>query len=443
MDILLLLSLILLNGFFAMSEIALVTARKGRLRNLSEAGDRSAARAIELNENPIKFLSTIQIGITSIGILNGIVGEAMLAEPLAIWLQTLGVSTDASELGATALVVVLITYFTIVLGELVPKRLGQLSPEGIARFVAQPMLWLAVLTRPFVLLLSGSTELILRLLGARSTSAQAVTEEEIHALLEEGSQAGVIEKQEHEMMRNVSRLDDRQVVSLMTPRSDIIYLDLDAPLEENLARISESSHSRFPVTRGGLSDVVGMINARQLLAQTVRGQPPDFSTGAEPVVYVPDTLTGLELLEAFRSSHVQCTLVVDEYGQIQGLVTLQDLIEAIAGEFKASPAEDSWAFQRPDGSWLLDGLVPVPELKDYLMLKTLPGEGEGRYHTLNGMITLMLARLPRTGDRVEWANWTFEVVDLDGRRIDKVLVSRTVDLPVRGTEGSAHPGAGS
>ncbi|TFG86489.1 MAG: HlyC/CorC family transporter [Chromatiales bacterium] len=443
MDIVLLLSLILFNGFFAMAEIALVTARRGRLRQLADTGDRGAARAIELNENPIRFLSTIQIGITSIGVLSGIVGEATLAQPLALWLQSLGAPPNASEVGATALVVVLITYFTIVLGELVPKRIGQLNPEGIARFVAQPMLWLALIARPFVLLLSGSTELILRLLSVRSTSAQAVTEEEIHVLLEECSDAGVIERQEHDMMRNAIRLGDRRVASLMTPRSEIVYLDIDSPNEENLAKIRESSYSRYPVTRGGLRDVKGMIHVRQLLAQTLSGEPPNLSAELESAVYVPDGLTGLGLLDAFRSSQIRCVLVVDEYGHIEGLVTLQDLVEAIAGEFQTSRAEDSSAVQRPDGSWLLDGFLPVPELKDHLGLKAVPEEDAGHYHTLSGMVMLLVDRLPRTGDRVEWGGWSFEVVDMDGSRIDKVLAVRISDGVPSGVESKRPPDGGS
>lgn len=424
MEIVLLFSLILVNGFFAMSEIALVTAGKGRLRRLMESGDKRAARAIELRENPVRFLSTVQIGITSIGVLNGILGEATLAEPLALWLQNLGAPQKTSEIGATALVVVLITYFTIVLGELVPKRLGQISPEQIARIVARPMLGLALAAKPFVLLLSGSTEFILRLFGVRSTSGQAVTEEEIQALLLEGADAGILDKQEHKMVRNVFSLDDRLVATLMTPRADIVYLDTKSSLDANLARMRDSVHSRFPVTRGGLSDVIGITTAKQLLAQTLRGESPNIAVDLEAAIYVPDSLTGMGLLEAFRSSHMQFALVVDEYGEIQGLVTVRDLIEAIAGEFKPGRAEDAWAIQRADGSWLLDGGIPVPELKDCLKLRRVPEEEAGRYHTLSGMLMLLLDRLPRTGDKVQWDGWSFEIVDMDSRRIDKVLAER-------------------
>jgi putative hemolysin len=426
MDTALLFALVLLNGFFAMSEIALVSSRKPRLQQLAERGDRSARAAIELGEHPTRFLSTLQIGITAIGVLNGIIGEATFAEPFAIWLQALGLPQHASEIGATALVVVVITYVTIILGELVPKRLGQINPEAIAKRVAQPILWLAALTKPFVRLLSGSTEFVLRLLGVRATATQPVTEEEIHAMLAEGSEAGVIDSQEQAMLRNVFRLDDRQVASLMTPRSEILYLDVEAPLDESLRLINQSEHSRFPVCRGDLTQILGVVTAKRLLSQSIRGDKLDLSTDLLAAVYVPETLTGMELLENFRTSNVQFVLVVDEYGEIQGLVTLQDVFEAIIGEFKPTTAEDAWAIQREDGSWLLDGFIPIPEFKDRLRLRTVPEEEKGRYHTLSGMVMLLSGKVPRTGDKVEWEGWSFEIVDMDGTRIDKVLATQRV-----------------
>jgi putative hemolysin len=425
MEIYLLFALVLLNGFFAMSEIALLTSRKPRLRQLADSGDRSAQAAVELGEHPTRFLSTLQIGITAIGVLNGIIGEATLAEPFSLWLQGLGVPPHASEIGATALVVVLITYVTIILGELVPKRLGQISPEVIARRVARPIQWLAALTKPFVRLLAGSTDLVLRLIGARATTSQTVTEDEIHAILAEGSAAGVIDAQERAMVRNVFRLDDRQVLSLMTPRSEIVYLDIEAPLEESLRLIESSEHSRFPVCRGDLTEILGIATAKSLLAQSMRGERLDLQADLLPAVYVPETLTGMELLENFRTSNVQFVLVVDEYGEVQGLVTLQDIFEAISGEFKPTTPEDAWAIQREDGSWLLDGFIPVPELKDRLHLRAVPEEDKGQYHTLSGMVMVLLGRIPRTGEKVEWEDWLFEIVDMDGTRIDKVLASRS------------------
>ncbi|MFH1872371.1 MAG: hemolysin family protein [Pseudomonadota bacterium] len=424
MEILLLVILILINGLFAMSEIALVTARRTRLARLAENGDGAATVAITLHDEPTRFLSTIQIGITSIGILNGIVGEAILAAPFAVWLYGLGFDQQASSIAATALVVVVITYVSIVIGELVPKRIGQINPEGIARLVARPMQFLALFTRPFVRLLSFSTDTILRLLGQHEQAAHGVTEEEIHAMIEEGSEAGVIERQEHEMVRNVFRLDDRQIGSLMIPRADIVYLDVERSLEENLQWIAASDHSRFPVCRGGLHEVLGIVNAKQLLNQKLKGGPTELATQLQPAVFVPETLNGMDLLEHFRASGMQMVLVVDEYGEVQGLVTLQDVLEAVTGEFKPRNQEDAWAVQREDGSWLLDGLIPVPELKDRLELKAVPDEDKGRYHTLSGLMMWLLGRLPQTGDIAHWERWQLEVVDLDGKRVDKVLASR-------------------
>ncbi|MDR2688570.1 MAG: hemolysin family protein [Azoarcus sp.] len=424
MEIIVLVVLILLNGIFAMSEIALIAARRGKLARRAEDGDAAAQVAIKLGEEPTHFLSTIQIGITSIGILNGIVGEAALAAPLAVWFQSIGFEQRPSEICATVFAVISITYVSIVIGELVPKRIAQIDPEGIARRVARPMNALAIISRPFVRLLAGSTALFLRALGLRDEKTPGVTEEEIHALLEEGSESGVIEKNEHAMVRNVFRLDDRQIGSLMVPRSDIVWLDIERPLEENLARMAESEHSRFPVCRGGLDDILGIISSKQLFNQTLKGGRADIARQLQTPVYVPESLTGMELLEQFRASSSHMVFVIDEYGEVQGLVALQDVMEAVTGEFRTDRQEDAWAVQREEGSWLLDGLIPLPELKDLLELREVPEEDKGRYHTLSGMIMWLLGRLPRTGDVTTWEAWRLEVVDLDGKRIDKVLASR-------------------
>ncbi|CAN7222038.1 MULTISPECIES: hemolysin family protein [Acidovorax] len=426
MEIAILFALICLNGLFAMSEIALVTARKVRLQKLIDEGDSGAAAAVKLGEDPTRFLSTIQIGITSIGVLNGIVGEAALAAPLASWLERLGVPLPYGGYAATGLVVVLITYFSIVVGELVPKRIGQSYPETFARLVARPINFLALATKPFVLLLSTSTRTLLRLLGVKETSGSPVTEEEIHAMLVEGTTAGVIESHEHTMVRNVFRLDDRQIGSLMVPRGDVVCLDIDAPFENNLQCIEESDHARFPVVRGGMDNILGVINARQWLSRTLR----DKARGGladqplQTALYVPETITGMELLDNFRLSDVHMAFVIDEYGEVQGIVTLQDLIEAITGEFQPRDPETSWALQREDGSWLLDGHIPVPELKDRLNLDAVPEEERGRYHTLSGMIMLLTGRLPKVTDTVQWEDWKLEVVDMDGKTIDKILATR-------------------
>jgi putative hemolysin len=423
MEIFLLFVLILINGIFAMSEIALVTARRGRLQKMADDGQSGAAAAIKLAEEPTRFLSTIQIGITSIGILNGIVGEALVARPISIWLQGFGIQQDRADLGSTALAVLIITYFTIVVGELVPKRIGQMRPETIARFAAPTMQALGLVTKPFVKLLTLSTEVVLGLLGLRGKTSNAVTEEEIHSLLEEGSDAGVIDPHEHEMARNVFRLDDRPVVSLMIPRLELVHLDVDDPIDENLKKIQESEHSRFPVVAGGWEDVLGMASAKMLLGQLLRGDAINLRANLVPAVFVPETMNGTDLLASFRTSSVHSAIVVDEYGDVQGMVTLHDLLEAITGEFHTSDRDDSWAIRRADGTWLLDGMLAIPELKDVLELRSVIDEERGRYHTLAGMLMQLLGRVPAETDHVEWEKWRFEIVDMDGQRIDKVLAS--------------------
>ncbi|MFQ6758158.1 MAG: HlyC/CorC family transporter [Deltaproteobacteria bacterium] len=427
MKILILFGLIALNGVFAMSEIALLTARKARLKKLVADGDASAGVALELGEDPTRFLSTIQIGITSIGVLSGIVGESVLAVPFSQWLQSFGLPAPTADVIATAAVVMVVTYVAIVVGELVPKRLGQINPETIARIVARPMRTLALLARPFVLLLSFSTHSLLRIMGVNQNAATGVTEEEIHAMLEEGSESGIIEQHQHEMVRNVFRLDDRQLGSLMIPRSAVVYLDIRQTQEDNLRRLIESEHSCFPLCDGGLDKLLGVVHAKHALAAVAQGKALDFSAILRPGVFVPETLTGTELLEQFRANSMQMAFVIDEYGEIEGVVTLQDLIEAVTGEFTPHNAEDAWAVQREDGSWLLDGAIPIPELKDRLKLKAVPEEDKGRYHTLSGLVMLLLGRVPNTGDYTEWEGWRLEVVDMDDKRIDKVLAT-PVDL---------------
>lgn len=427
MDIAILFGLILLNGFFAMSEIALVAARKTRLQNLAQQGDVAAATALRLGENPTHFMSAVQIGITSISILNGIVGEAALSPSLSVWLQGWGMNANIANPLATGLVVISITYFSIV-GELVPKRIGQIRPETIARFVARPMLWLAIAAKPFVMLLSGSTHLLLKLFGVKDDGSASVTEEDIHLLLSEGSDAGVIEHQEHQMVRNVFRLDDRQIASFMIPRNDVVFLDANKSLEDNLSQVEAHRYTRFPVVRGNWEEVLGIVSTSHLLNQMLRGEQPSLTENLKPAVFVPESLTGMELLENFKDSGGQMVFIIDEYGEVQGIVTLHDLMEAITGEFKPQHQDDAWAVQRDDGSWLLDGLIPIPELKDRLGLRKVPEEDKGRYHTLSGMLMLILGRLPQTADHCDWEGWRLEVVDMDGTRIDKVLASPVITL---------------
>lgn len=439
MEIAILGCLILLNGSLAMSEIALVTARRSRLERMAGNGDQAATVALRLAEEPTQFLSTIQIGITAIGILNGIVGEAALAGPLAQWFQQMGLADRSSAIAATSIVVVSITYISIVIGELVPKRFAQFNAEGIARIVARPISLLAQISRPFVYLLTVSTDGLLRLMGKTELSSANLTEDDIYAVLVEGSQAGVIEKHEHEMVRNVFRLDDRQIGSLMTPRSEIVYLDVEQPIAGSLQPLIDSDHSRFPVCRGGMADLIGVITAKRLLKLHLKGETAEIADYLLPPVYVPESLTGMKLLEQFRESGVQMVFVVDEYGEVLGLVTLQDLLEAVTGEFRPRDPEDVWAAQRDDGSWLLDGLIPVPELKDRLELKSVPEEEKGRYHTLSGMMMWLLGRVPNTADTAVWEGWLLEVVDLDGNRIDKVLAQRLPPTEESTSGDPTHP----
>ena len=426
MEFLLIVFLTLLNGVFAMSELALTASRKARLVNLADEGDRGAQAALALLGNPNQFLSTVQVGITSIGVLNGIVGEAAFSEGLGLWLQGFGVSAKVSAVAATATVVTLITFTTIIFGELVPKRIGQLHPEAVARWVSRPMLWLATAAKPFVRLLSGTTAAVLKLLRIDTNAARPVTEEEIAASLEEGVDAGLIEAHEHQMVQNVFQLDDRPLTSLMVPRSDIEWLDANCSVAESLARAGRDgergAHSWYPVCRGSLEDVVGIISVGKLLTLGM-SHLGGIEAHARPAVFVPETLTGMELLEQFRARSGRLVFVVDEYGVVQGLMTPGDLLEAITGELQPVAQVDAWATQREDGSWLLDGLIPVTELKTRLAIEALPDEDRGRYNTVAGLLMAVSGHLPAIGERIECAGWTFEVVDLDGRRVDKVLAA--------------------
>ena len=426
MDVFLIALLIVLNGVFAMSEMALASSRKARLGAMAEAGDGGARAAMALMDNPTQFLSTVQVGITSIGVLNGIAGEAAFSGPVAHWLLSLGLGERAASIVATGAVVTVITFLTIVFGELVPKRIGQLYPEAVARWVAQPMGWLARAARPFVALLSMCTHGMLRLLRIDTTGNRAVTEEEIAASLEEGVDAGLIEAHEHQMVQNVFHLDDRPLTSLMVPRSDVRWLEAEATVARCLEGGSAAGplvHSWYPVCRGGLDDVVGIISVARLL-ELGAAHPGPISDQVLPASFVPETLSGMELLEQLRARSGRLVFIVDEYGVVQGLMTPRDLLEAITGELQPGAPADAWATEREDGSWLLDGLMPINELKARLDLRVLPDEERGRYNTLAGLLLSVSGHLPVTGEQIHCADWIFEVVDLDGRRIDTVLARR-------------------
>jgi putative hemolysin len=435
MDFLLIIVLTLLNGAFAMSELALTASKKVRLLTMAEADDKGAQAALDLLDNPTQFLSSVQVGVTSIGMLNGIVGEAAFSDGVARWLEaTLPISHRASEISATALVVTMITFITILFGELVPKRIGQLYPERVARVMSRPMTWFATGAKPFVRLLAMCTHGTLRLLRIDATDNRQVTEAEISASLEEGVDAGIIEEHEHQMVRNVFHLDDRTLASMMLPRVDIEWLDASATVADCLALAKTNTtngtglHSWYPVCKGSLDDVVGIVSIATLLQ---RGERYPYGIGAlvDPAVFVPETLSGMELIEQFRVKSARMVFVVDEYGVVQGLLTPHDVLEAITGELKPDAQTEAWAVREADGSWSLDGLMPIGELKARLGIDDdLPQEDRGRYNTLAGLLMVVSGDLPSSGERIDCAGWQFEITALEGRRIDKVRAHRSAPV---------------
>jgi putative hemolysin len=424
MDTLLIVFLTLLNGAFAMSELALASSRKARLTAMAEAGDKGSVTALQLLDNPTQFLSSVQVGITSIGMLNGIVGEAAFSDDLGRQLVAWGLTDATASVMATAIVVVVITFITIVFGELVPKRIGQLYPEAVARWVSRPMAFVAQAAKPFVWLLTHTTQWVLKLLRIDTNAVQHVTEEEINASLEEGVDAGIIEEHEHQMVRNVFLLDDRQLTSIMVPHSEIEWLDAEDRIDAAVQKAWTTGHSWYPVCRGGLEDVVGVIHLPRMLALQSEGHNEPLMQHVLPAVFVPETLSGMELLEQFRERATRMVFVVDEYGVVQGLLTPLDMLEAITGELSPRTAVDAWATQREDGAWLVDGAMPVTELKSRLAIDDLPDEDKGRYNTVAGLMQTVAGDLLGRREHVDCAGWRFEVLVLDGRRIDQVLITR-------------------
>jgi putative hemolysin len=428
MDFLLIAILTLINGAFAMSEMALTAAKKVRLMAMAETGDDGAKAALELADNPTLMLSTVQIGITSIGMLNGIIGEAAFSEGVKEFLMAVGLSHAVAAPSATTFVVVVITFITLIFGELVPKRIGWAYPEAVARVVAKPMIWLSKAASPFVKLLTVTTQGVLTVLRIRTDQSRSVTEEEIAASLDEGMDAGVIEQHERQMVQNLFHLDDRPLISIMIPRSDIVWLEADATVEEALRKAggtadpeSKTSHSWYPVCQGGLENIVGIVSVARLLRQQTGSTGQTINTLATPAIFIPETLSGMELLEQFRLQSARLVFVVDEYGVCQGLLTPRDLLEAITGELKPQIAADAWATKSADGAWQLDGLMPVAELKSRLAIDDeLPDEEEGHYNTLAGLLMAVAGHLPAQDEAIEAGGWRFEVMALEGRRVDRV-----------------------
>lgn len=423
-EILVIFLLLLLNGVFSMTELAMVSARKVRLQQRADEGDQAAKEALDLAENPNRLLSTIQIGITLIGVLTGALGGATLAERLTTVLVKIPwLSASASGI-SVALVVILTTYFSLVIGELIPKRLAMNDPDRIAMAVARPMHNLSRLTAPLVSLLSASTEAGLRLLGVRPSQEPPVTEEEIKVLMEQGTQVGVFAAAEQDMVESVFRLGERYIDAIMTPRTEIEWLNLDDPYDDLLDQVLNSHHSRFPVASGSLDNVAGVLQARDLLIHNTEEKPADIQELITPPLFVPDSMAALKVLEMIKNSGVHVALVIDEYGGLLGMVTLYDILAAIVGEIPTEgEAEEPEIVQREDGTYLLDGLLAIDEFKDLLDIADLPDEEHVGYQTLGGFVMNQIGSIPAAGQHFELGDYRFEVMDMDGRRVDKVLVS--------------------
>ncbi|CAG1007146.1 hypothetical protein ANAEL_03497 [Anaerolineales bacterium] len=417
-EILLILVLILINALLAMSEAALVASRKARLQQQAGEGNKSSASALKLIEDPNIFLSTIQIGITLIGVLAGAVGGATVSEFLAAAMQNVPYIGEYSESIALGIVVVVITVLTIWLGELVPKRLGLNSPEKIAQIVAGPMLFISKVFSPLVKLMSGATNFVLRLFGVNASSEPPITEEELQMLISQGTQAGVFQEAEQEMVEGVFSLGDSRVYSLMTPRTEIVWLDITDTIEEIRRKIADCPFSRFPVRQDSLDTIVGIVKSRDLLIESLSGKEFDLKSLLKPAFFIPETMFASRALELFKEKNTELLLVVDEFGGLQGLLTINDILEEIVG---AMEFEEPQATQRQDGSWLLDGMLEVDEFKELFNFNTLPHEDE--YETLSGFMMTSLGRVPQSADNFEWNGYRFEVMDMDGRRVDKVLVT--------------------
>ncbi len=422
-EIIIVILLIIANGLFALSETAFVSARKVLLRQRANEGDAKAEAALELVNSPNRLLSTVQLGITLISILSGALGGATIAVTVAIYIRAIPWLATYSDAIALALVVACITYLSLVIGELVPKRIALNNPERIAVHVVNAMRLLSTIAAPFIQVLSISTEAILRLIGVRPSNEPPITEEEINVLIEQGTQMGTFEAVEQDMIERIFRLGDRRVSALMTHRPDIVWLDVDDTPQEISQTIRESNFSRFPVCHESLDNVLGMVNVKDLLLQCTTGQPLNLRAALQEPLYVIESTSTLKVLELFRKTGNQAALVVQEYGDIEGLITLNDILEAIVGDIYTHDDEENvQAVQREDGSWLFDGTLPIDELKDILHITALPEEESGNYETLGGFMLMELGRVPTAADHFEWDGFRFEVVDMDGRRIDKVLV---------------------
>lgn len=428
MDILIILFLTLLNGLLALGEMSIVSSRKTRLQQLADEGVSGARMALDLANQPGTFLSTIQVGITAITILSGAYGEASLSKQFTHWLQQFAWLTPYQEEIGVVSVVGFITLLTIVFGELVPKRAALSAPEKIACVAAGPLSLLSTVAGPIARLLSASSDIILRVFGIRSNinDAPAVSEEEIKVMIQQGAEQGELQETEEQLVRNVFRLDDLRVAAIMTHRVDIYFLDVEAPEDETRALIAKSPYSRIPVCKGGTDQIIGVINAKDLLASELAGEKLDLVAAASRPIFVPGTITAMQLLENFQSSKTDVAFVVDEYGEVQGIATLADVMQAIVGDVAVNdPKQENMAVQREDGSWLVDGALPLEQLEELLGFDRDLHDDEDHYHTVAGFIMTKLGRVPQTTDSLEWHKLKFEVLDMDRNRVDKVLVQMT------------------
>jgi putative hemolysin len=421
-ELLIVLALILLNGVFALSELAVVSARVPRLRALAATSHPGAASALALATNPGRFLSAVQIGITLIGIINGAYSGEAFGEQASAFVRELGLSPGVANVVGYGIVIVVITYLSVIIGELVPKNLALRNSERIACMVAPFMTAVARGAKPAVWLLDASTRLVFHLLGKTTENEHRVTDEEIRALILEAESAGVLESGERELISGVMRLADRAVVGLMTPRTEVDWIDIAAPEAEIRQRLISTPHSRLPVGDGSTDALIGVVQTRELLAAILAGKTFEVKSHIRKAPIVPETMDALDVLSVLRDAEVPMALIHDEYGNFEGLVTPADVLEAIAGVFRSdTPEDDEHAVERADGSWLIAGAMPVDEMAD--KIGVLVPE-QRNYATVAGFVLAHLQHLPQVGERVDAGGWTFEVVDLDGRRIDKVLASR-------------------
>ncbi|MDJ0618825.1 MAG: hemolysin family protein [Calothrix sp. MO_192.B10] len=438
-ELLIIFLLILGNGLFVMSELAIVSARKVRLQQLAERGDTKAGTALKLATAPNQFLGTVQIGITLLTILSGAYGEGTIAKRIIPILTAINLQPAYAQQLANVIAIMIITYLTLTIGELVPKRLALNNPESIATLISIPMQILSTISAPIVYLLSVSTEFILQLLRIKPSTEPQVTEEEVRVLIEQGTEEGTFEAAEQDIVERVFRLGDRPLNAFMTPRLDVVWLDLEDSPEENRQKIIENGYSRYPVCQGSLDDVVGIVAVTDLLARSFCGQNLDLTVSLRQPVFVPENTSGLKVLEVFRQTLSHMALIVDEYGVIQGLITLNDLMIEIVGEVPDEEEEGPQAVQREDGSWLLDGMLPVDEFLELFQLEELPAQEKGSYQTLGGFMITHFGRIPAAADYFEWQDMRFEVMDMDGNRVDKVLVVPTPKIEsVESVDSSAE-----